>query len=346
MNTLSIPTMPSTSLFSTDSSSTASPDIHDCIKSKDFLGLKEIGINDGFADNNTTRLRCYSILLGCGGLDVYDENEEGCNKKFKQIDENEYTHIIGRDILRNGYSRWDKTANYSDYQKSYDLQQIEKLLNVVFTEYPEFNYIQSFDSVFALFYLIANGNLFIAKKLIVSYLHIFKSDLAMKQDNFGHLNAIWSYLKKYDAAYYKWLMHIVGDCQDVSFALEWYIAWFSHCSISDFSTILRIYDFMISTQNQSIGLYMVLAVLLLNKKQIMQNVENLSDFIVFTKSGLSFDKDSVSQLITKCHQIMQSEMKEEQRRNSWKQNKMEAIKAWRQIRQKSKAFATIFYASE
>ena len=320
-------------------------DINSCIQNKDFLSLKDIGINQGFTDNNTTRLKCYSILLGCGGIDVYDCNDEGSSLSSisnDSISDNTFTKIIGRDIQRNGYQRWDKTENYSEYQKNYDLQQIEKLLNIIFTEYPEFNYIQSFDSVFALFYLMANGNLYIAKKMIVSYLHIFKSDLSLKSDNFGQLPAIWSLLKKYDNELYKWMKNILSGTEDVSFALEWYISWFSHSSIRDFGLILRIYDFMISTQNQSIGLYMVIAVLLENKKNLMSNCENLTDFIFYTKENIVFNKESVDILIKKCFEIMRNERKEERRKEIWKRDKMEMIKAWKEIKKVSKSISTLF----
>ena len=187
--------------------------INACIKSKDFTKLKAIGIHEGFSSNNTQRVRCYSILLGCGGLDAYDQNGEGRTDKFTKtkVGDNTFTKLIHRDVERNGYSRWDKTANYSPYQRKYDLAQIEKLLNVVFTEYPELNYIQSFDSVFALFYLIANGNLFIAKRMIVAYLHIFRSDLALKSGTFGHLSSIWAILRKHDHSFAKWLQNVIGD---------------------------------------------------------------------------------------------------------------------------------------
>lgn len=323
-------------------------DINELIKNKDFDSLKDIGISTGFTDNNTTRLKSWSILLGCGGIDVYDSKREGSvlksiSNKDKSITDNTFTDIIGRDIKRNGYSRWNKTSTYSDYQKKYDLEQIEKLLNVVFTEYEDFNYIQSFDSVFALFYLIANGNLFIAKKLIVSYLHIFKSDLSLKSDNFGQLPAIWSILKKYDYTFYKWLLKILDNNEDdVSFALEWYISWFSHSSIKDFALILRIYDFMISTQNQQIGLYMVVAMMLINKEKMMNECESLTDFILFTKDEIKFDEDFVSELIKKCHVIMTNERKEERRKEIWKRDKMEMVKAWKEIKKASKILSNVF----
>eukprot|EP01084_Bolivina_argentea_P263272 445539_1 len=174
-------------------------DISECIQSNDFLTLKNIGMLQGFGNNNNQRILCYAILLGCGRIDVYDSN---VSDKHICIDldehKNEYSKLIARDIERNGYCRWNKTSKYSDYQKRYDLSQIKTLLNVVFSQHYGLHYIQSMDSVFAVFYLISNGNLIIAKKIIVSYLNVFKSDLSLICINFGQLPLIWKMINKYD----------------------------------------------------------------------------------------------------------------------------------------------------
>eukprot|EP01083_Nonionella_stella_P067116 177286_1 len=326
-------------------STTMTENLDESIKTSDYLQVKSIGMKHGFGTNNTNRLRCYSILLGCPALDVYDEgrntNTLAINKHAVDDYNNHYSRLIGRDVKRNGYSRWNKTETYSPCQKNYDLDQIHLLLNMVFSEYPEFNYIQSMDSIFALFYLISNGNLSIAKKLIVPYLNIFKSDLSLSPEHFGELSSIWDLLKRYDANYHRWLQQTLGMDNDVSFALEWYISWFCHTSITDFYVILRIYDFMISTQNAQIGIFMVVAVLLCNKKKIMQNVCNLTDFMIYTKNEISFDEDSVACLISKCEGIMQNEMKRERRQNAWKHNKNELHRTWKIIKRRSRSWGNL-----
>ena len=190
------------------------------------------------------------------------------------------------------------------------------------------------DSVFSVFYVIANGNLAISKQLIVSYLHIFKSDLSLNSDNFGALMSIWCILKKYDDSYYHWLRDIIGSDDSIAFALEWYISWFAHSSISDFDLILRIYDFMIASVHQQVGLYMVVAVLLCNQKEIRQNVDCLVEFIHFSKHGIVFDKESVECLIKKCNEIMVSERKKEMQRNSRKKGQNELRRSFDSVKHK------------
>jgi len=327
-----------------------SPDIDDvsrCIEDKDFLSLKSIGINKGFGGHSPSdpmRLQAYALLLGCGELDddvlILNRDNSNCSSSRSSLDsveeaeaeaeeDNIFTKLITRDAKRNGYSRWNV---YVDRNKEHDLQRIHELINDVFTSYKDFNYIQGIDSVFAVFYVICNGNLKLAKKLLVALNFIFKSDLSLRSNSFGHLNQMWTYLRKYDYSFYKWLSNLVGETNDVSFALEWYIAWFAHTSIRDFETILRIYDFMIASQNQCVGLYMVVAVLLNNKKRMMEKVKSLSDLIAFCRIHISFDDRTVTKLIAKCYYIMQSEIREEERRNEWKNNKMEALKKWRSLK--------------
>jgi len=245
-----------------------------------------------------------------------------------------YSAVIHRDLGRNAYPHWNKTADYSDFQKNYDLSQIAKLVNIVFTESTDLHYVQSFDSVIALFYLISNGNLYVAKKIIVPYLYIFRSDLATNCDGFSFLtNNLWPLLKKYDAVFCKWLKSMTfGGEQDISFVVEWYISWFAHSSINDFALILRVYDYMISTQEQHIGLYMLIAVLLTNKQKLKQNVKEPSDLIHFTRNKMEFNSCSVQKLIKKCHGIMVTEMRREKRSHSWPNQK------WKTLKKKSKKF--------
>eukprot|EP01084_Bolivina_argentea_P181463 313401_1 len=92
-------------------------DLSECIKSRDFLSIKDIGILSGFGSNNSHRLNCYSILLGCGVTDIYENDTISNNYNDINSYENEYTKLIGRDIKRSGYGRWNKTLKYSEYQK-------------------------------------------------------------------------------------------------------------------------------------------------------------------------------------------------------------------------------------
>eukprot|EP01084_Bolivina_argentea_P037876 70043_1 len=318
-----------------------SKDVFECFKSKDFSTLKSIGMNQGFGSNNTIRLRCYSILLGCN-VDVYDEDGKGKNDKFDYFNNSintkktNYSELINRDSGRHGYLRWNITQKYSEFQRNYDLLRIKQLLNVVFGEHQEFNYMQSFDSVFALIYLISNGNLYIAKKIVVSYLHIFRSDLSLSCNGFGHLtskNGLWRLLKKYDNHFCKWLKSMtLGGEEDVSFVMEWYTSWFAHSSIQNFNLILRIYDFMIATQNQQIGLFMVITVLLCKKNELIQYVKDSGDLIYFVKNKLQFDAIFVDKMFIKCTEIIENENKCIEFRNSWQ------FKTWKEIKKNCKAF--------
>merc|ERR1712154_60841 len=142
------------------------------------------------------------------------------------------------------------------------------------------------DSIFALIYLISNGNLYIAKRIIVSYLYMFKYDLVLSSNGFGHLSSFWCLLKKYDSKYCKWLKSKTfgGGKGGLSVVMEWYTSWFSHSSIKDFNLILRIFDFSISSQNEQIGIYLVVAALLINKKILMENVKDEGDLVDFVKN--------------------------------------------------------------
>lgn len=103
------------------------------------------------------------------------------------------------------------------------------------------------DSVFAAFYLLSNGNLFIAQKLIVQHLLIFRSDITLHDDCVGDLKLLWSVMKRYDSKFTKWLVSMVGSGseEEVFPALKWYISWFTHSSITDFALVLRMFDGML-----------------------------------------------------------------------------------------------------
>ena len=312
-------------------------DIDECIDKKDFESIKEIGMEQGFGTmrDNRLRVKCYSILLGCGNLDqYYDQNEtsgsDSCEEdeghsdieleedddyvddvQLEGIEDHEIPHhlledlstelpstkptlhtnlssnsfskIIHRDLERNGYSRWTQTCNTPTSAKQVDLSKIEQLTNDIFSEHEDsLHYIQGMDSVIALFYVIADGNQSVAKKMIVSYLYIFRNDLALKSGSFGDIQNLYKILRKYDSRFCRWMLSVVGGEEQVAFALEWYISWFAHSTISDLEVVLRLYDFAIATQCQQIGLYMVVAVLLEHKKAMMESVETLTDFSHFT----------------------------------------------------------------
>ena len=290
-----------------------------CIDSHNLARVKNIGITEGFPNNNTMRVKCYALLLGCGELDAYDQDGKGTNMlsaTTTSTQHSEYKDQIRRDIGRNGYMRWTKTSSYSEVQKQFDLQQIERLIHLVFDEHHEMNYIQSFDSIVALFYLIANGNLYIAQRLFVSYIYMFKYDLVLSANGFGYLSLFWPLLKKYDSKYYQWLKTKTfgGGLGGISVVSEWYTSWYCHCSISSYDLILRIFDFMISTQCEMIGVYMVVSALLLNKRLLMDNVKDEGDLVEFVKHKIVFDAVSVEKLIKKCWKITQNEMKKERKR--------------------------------
>eukprot|EP01084_Bolivina_argentea_P268031 455150_1 len=280
--------------------------------------LKEIGIKTGFSNDNSTRLHCYSILLGC---DIH------ANGKLKsdfirgndKVSKNDWSDTISKDMMRNGYNEWNKTQRYSLLTKKRDLFQITKLSNIFFSKYRECEYSQGLNSIFALFYLISNKNLFIANKLIESYFHIFKLDL-LKTKNNKHKcglfksKTIYSLLSQQDPIFSKWLKthtSMFGDSNlssDLaSFALEWYISWFCHRSLTDFNQILKLFDFMISSQDKKVGVYMIVAVLLLNKEKLMKQAENNQDFnIVYYIKYEKKMEFKVDEMIHKCGEIMNS----------------------------------------
>ncbi len=72
-------------------------------------------MKQGFGTNNTIRIRCYAILLGLGGLDVYDVAGKGKSQKFSFSTQtltslkSHNSEMITRDSGRNGYPRWNKT---------------------------------------------------------------------------------------------------------------------------------------------------------------------------------------------------------------------------------------------
>jgi len=169
-------------------------------------------------------------------------------------------------------------------------------------------------------------------------------------------------LKKYDSRFCKWLLSIVGGREQVAFALEWYISWFAHSSITDLEVVLRLFDFAIATQCMQISQHMVVAVLLHHKKAIMESVQTLTDFIVFCGGGggsggrgerdgsdddeeeeeeeavrrVQFTMDSVECIIERAQKIMESERKDEQRRNQWKSFKKDGHKMMLKIRRRSR----------
>eukprot|EP01083_Nonionella_stella_P265246 898724_1 len=91
------------------------------IERNDLVNVKNIGMTSGFPDNNTTRIRCYSMLLGCGELDAYDQAGKNILIQNTQSivnndQSNIYTDQIHRDLTRNGYSNWNKTSKFSRMQ--------------------------------------------------------------------------------------------------------------------------------------------------------------------------------------------------------------------------------------
>ena len=114
--------------------------------------------------------------------------------------------------------------------------------------------------------------------------------------------------------------------------------------MTDFSLILRMFDFMISTQNQHVGLYMVAAVLLVHKKKLRQKVQNLTDFTLFTRNEIELeDENSIQTLMDKCYQIMQSESKERRRKELWKSQKMEIAKTLKRFKRTSKKVGLLIH---
>lgn len=287
-------------------------DIQRCLSEQDFSGLQAIGMKSGFTSNNATRLRCYAMLLGCGtDFDIYDTAGEGrlaTAPGSPRPSKHKYTLQIAKDIQRNGYSSWTKTAAYSECQRAHDLSQIQKLLNTVFAKYPEFHYSQSLDSVFAAFYLLSNGNLFIAQKLVVQYLLLFRSELILHEFQVDNLKLIWSVLRKEDAKFCKWLISTVGSEEHVGFALKWYISWFTHSSITDFDLILRMFDVMLSSQSSRVDVYMIVAVLLTHKRGLMAKVSGPGELVLFIHS-LHFDAESVAAVTKRCGDIVKKEAK-------------------------------------
>merc|ERR1719474_675494 len=251
-------------------------------------------------------------------MDVYDQNGEGRSSKFLEDSgtalENRFSAQIGKDIQRNGYSSWTKTSTYSVIQKEHDLTQIEKLLNLVFSKYPEFHYSQSMDSVFAAFYLLSNGNLFIAQKLIVQHLLMFRADITLHDDCVGDLKLLWPVLRRHDSKFAKWLLSVVGGSEEeVLPALKWYISWFTHSSITDFSLVLRMFEAMLSSQTPLVGLYMIIAVLLTNKEEIKEKVKGSGELVLFINT-FHFDADLVDKAIAKCAEIVDGERKYKQKK--------------------------------
>merc|ERR1712154_642751 len=106
----------------------------------------------------------------------------------------------------------------------------------------------------------------------------------------------------------------------ISFALEWYMGWFAH-STTSFKVILKLYDYMISTKCQEIGLFMVVAVLLLNKKYIKKNIKTFSEFIKFAKNEIKIDEHSIDILIAKCNEITLKERKKKKKGFTQKKKK-------------------------
>merc|ERR1712013_670893 len=91
-----------------------------------------------------------------------------------------------------------------------------------------------------------------------------------------------------------------------------------HSSMTDFSHILRIYDFMVSSMDQHVGLYMVCAVLLSHKEEILA-LSDFSEFITFTKEHIRFDDEVVlNRCMKKCHKIIVSQNRERARKEMWR----------------------------
>jgi len=293
-------------------------DIQQCLNTRDFSTLQSIGIKSGFGSNNTLRLKCYAFLLGVDSIDVYDQNGEGRSDKFfgghddqesNTKLQNQYSDQIGKDINRNGLSSSWYPPNLSPIQKQHDLNQIQKLLNFVYSKYTEFHYTQSIDSVFSSFYLLSNGNLFIAQKLLVQYLLIFRSDITLHDDCVGDLKLLWDTLRRYDSKFTKWLTSLWEEEDTPCFpALKWYISWFTHSSITEFHLILRMFDAMLSSQSPLVGLYMIIAVLLTQKEKIKECVSEPGELVLFINT-FQFDEDSVHKAIRKCTQIVEGERK-------------------------------------
>ena len=113
-------------------------------------------------------------------------------------------------------------------------------------------------------------------------------------------------LKKQDAKFCKWLIRTVGSEEHVGFALKWYISWFTHSSITDFALILRMFDVMLSSQSPHVGVYMIVAVLLEHKSELMATVTGPGELVLFIHS-LRFDAASVAAVTGKCAEIVKSE---------------------------------------
>merc|ERR1712038_1158354 len=65
---------------------------------------------------------------------------------------------------------------------------------------------------------------------------------------------------------------------------------------------------MLSSETPLVGLYMIIAVLLVNKQVIMETVSEVGELVLFINS-FKFDTDSVSKAIAKCNEIVYNERK-------------------------------------
>ena len=309
------------------------------LSSKDLNKIRKVGIKRGFSSRHNERLECYSVLLGCGIPTPKDfvtdqvtdpESKESTTAPIKY--KSKYSKQIEKDINRIAYLWWDITADLPKDTVAIKLSGIQQLLDRTFATNPDLNYVQSLDSVFAVFYIISEENLKIAERLIVKYLHIMRSDWILSPEGIGDLPSLWKVLRRHDKRLCQRILSFVRSEEDLAWALRWYISWFIHSNITEFAVILRVFDFMLSTQDPSVGLYMITAVLISCKSHIEHNVRNNEEFLTFVQS-LKMDRDDVESVIVQCRRIMEQEKKWKVQDASWKEAKRRVRKRVKRLKQ-------------
>eukprot|EP01084_Bolivina_argentea_P162109 282140_1 len=269
--------------------------------------FKKIGITKGFGSNNKLRIEAYCTLIGYGGG---SNNIESIRNNDRYKDNTiaykcKWTSQIRKDVSRNQYIQSRKKLNINI------TNEIEKLLNIIYSEHRDLEYIQSFDSVSCLFYHISDGNISIAKKVCVSFFKVFKADLmnnSVSEYGFFESKTIWKLLKTHDSEFCTFLQSIVlanpNEISSVIFGIHWYLSWFVHGSMTNLNDILRVFDFMIATQNEKIGIYMIISVLLLNRNEMMKQINDECDLAYFIRHKVVYNPN---QMILKCRQLLSYE---------------------------------------
>jgi len=225
----------------------------------DKAKLREFGRKYGFFEQSY-REKVWPLVIDLNLFEFYKLRNLS-NWKDKIVP-NKYTDQIDKDVDRS-LTAFDVFSNMDESTLSSYRSSLEHILKAYFSLNPHHHYYQGFHDVCSIFiYVFGQHAAFIFADATAQ---LFFRDFLMYP--FDRSVVLQMKLMKYilqevDTEIYE----LLRDFDIPVFAIPWLLTWFAH-SFSDINTVMRIYDYLLSSPPTSI-IYMCVAMMLITKDKL------------------------------------------------------------------------------